>query len=183
MPSGIRAEQGQTEASPREGDRCGHQVLHLRRIVPGGPTSGGPVRYCRSLRPICLLFRVSQRSAGHALLAGVHCFLVADVRTHPRLNPDPEQPQACGDYNGKLAIYDLERNDVPAWSAKAHKSIINAVDGLGGPDSTYGAPELVSSFCIRPDKRTHGRKGEDRNSNALGERGYLVTCLAPFLFG
>lgn len=52
--------------------------------------------------------------------------------------------QACGDYNGKLAIYDLERNDVAVWSANAHKSIINAVDGLGGPESTYGAPELVS---------------------------------------
>lgn len=51
--------------------------------------------------------------------------------------------QACGDHNGKLAIYDLERNDVAVWSADGHKSIINAVDGLGGPDSTYGAPELV----------------------------------------
>lgn len=56
--------------------------------------------------------------------------------------------QACGDFNGKLAIYDLERNDVAVWSADAHKSIINAVDGLGGPDSTYGAPELVGDSCL-----------------------------------
>lgn len=55
----------------------------------------------------------------------------------------PVPSQACGDHNGKLAIYDLERNDVAVWSADAHKSIINSVDGLGGPDSTYGAPELV----------------------------------------
>lgn len=80
--------------------------------------------------------------------------VVGDVHPHPRLNPDPFQPQACGDYNGQLAIHDLERNDVPVWSAKAHKSIINAVDGLGGPDSTYGAPELVSlSSAHGPNKR------------------------------
>eukprot|EP00903_Cladosiphon_okamuranus_P016703 g15396.t1 len=63
-----------------------------------------------------------------------------------------ERHLACGDYNGKLAIYDLERNDQALWSANAHKSIINAVDGLGGPDSTYGAPELVTGGrdgCVR----------------------------------
>lgn len=62
----------------------------------------------------------------------------------PHLDIYQQCHQACGDYNGKLAIYDLERNDEALWSANAHKSIINAVDGLGGPDSTYGAPELVS---------------------------------------
>lgn len=62
------------------------------------------------------------------------------------LSLDPSHAdKACGDYNGKLAIYDLERNDVAVWSANAHKSIINAVDGLGGPESSYGAPELVSA--------------------------------------
>lgn len=79
--------------------------------------------------------------------------------------------QACGDYNGKLAIYDLEHNDVALWSAKAHESIINAVDGLGGPDSTYGAPELVTGGrdgCVKvwdprvkgPVVRIEPREGE-----------------------
>ncbi|CAM9263038.1 unnamed protein product [Phaeothamnion confervicola] len=60
---------------------------------------------------------------------------------------------ACGDYDGRLAIYDLERrNDPPVYSAQAHSTIINAVDGVGGPEVGYGAPELVTGGrdgCVR----------------------------------
>jgi WD repeat-containing protein 92 len=60
--------------------------------------------------------------------------------------------QACGDYDGKLCIYDLERNDLPVYSVQAHSSIVNAIDGMGGVEVGYGAPELVTGSrdgCVR----------------------------------
>ncbi|KAG5192628.1 WD40-repeat-containing domain protein [Tribonema minus] len=59
---------------------------------------------------------------------------------------------ACGDYEGKVSIYDLERNDKPVFSVQAHSSLVNAIDGTGGPELGYGAPELVSAGrdgCVR----------------------------------
>ncbi|CAM9734198.1 unnamed protein product, partial [Choristocarpus tenellus] len=55
-----------------------------------------------------------------------------------------ERHLACGDYNGNLNVYDLDRNDAPVWSVKGHTQIINAIDGVGGPESSFGAPEIVS---------------------------------------
>lgn len=59
---------------------------------------------------------------------------------------------ATGDHVGKLAIYDLERIDTPVYSQQAHSSIINAIDGCGGMDIGYGAPEIVTGGrdgCVR----------------------------------
>ncbi|RYG93555.1 WD40 repeat domain-containing protein, partial [archaeon] len=39
---------------------------------------------------------------------------------------------ATGDHKGKLAIYDLENIATPIYSAQAHSSIINCIDGVGG---------------------------------------------------
>ena len=40
---------------------------------------------------------------------------------------------ACGDFAGKLCMYDLERlNSPPVYEVQAHASIINQVDGAGG---------------------------------------------------
>lgn len=59
---------------------------------------------------------------------------------------------ATGDHAGKLAIYDLDRLDTPIYVQQAHASIINAIDGCGGLDIGYGAPEIVTGGrdgCVR----------------------------------
>ena len=45
-------------------------------------------------------------------------------------------------------MYDLDVGNLskPIFSQQAHASIINAIDGCGGPDNIgYGAPELGTS--------------------------------------
>jgi len=59
---------------------------------------------------------------------------------------------ATGDHVGKLAIYDLENMSRPVFEQQAHTSIINAIDGCGGLDIGYGAPEIVTGGrdgCVR----------------------------------
>lgn len=63
-----------------------------------------------------------------------------------------ERHLATGDYGGFLRIWDVERPKVPIYSVKAHKSIINVVDGCGGVNIGYGAPEIVTGGrdgCVR----------------------------------
>lgn len=43
-----------------------------------------------------------------------------------------------------LSGRDLERLENPVYSVQGHGSIINAIDGVGGQDVGYGAPELVT---------------------------------------
>jgi len=43
---------------------------------------------------------------------------------------------ATGDFKGMLEIWDLENLAMPIYSAKAHNSIVNCIDGCGG---TVGA--------------------------------------------
>lgn len=50
---------------------------------------------------------------------------------------------ATGDFAGRLAIYDAERGEA-TFTAQAHSSIINSIDGAGGPTAGYGAPEVVT---------------------------------------
>jgi len=59
---------------------------------------------------------------------------------------------ATGDYAGMMNIWDLENTDVPVYSVKGHSSIINAIDGVGGLNLGYGAPEIVTGGrdgCVR----------------------------------
>jgi len=59
---------------------------------------------------------------------------------------------ATGDFAGNLDIWDLTKTDIPVFHAQAHKSIINAIDGCGGMNVGYGAPELVTGSrdgCVR----------------------------------
>jgi len=59
---------------------------------------------------------------------------------------------ATGDHAGKLVIYDLENIDKPIFSQQAHSSIINAIDGCGGMEVGFGAPEIVTGGrdgCVR----------------------------------
>jgi len=63
-----------------------------------------------------------------------------------------ERHLACGDHNGKLAVYDLDNIDRPVFEQQAHIGIINAIDGCGGMDVGGGAPELVTGGrdgCVR----------------------------------
>lgn len=67
-------------------------------------------------------------------------------------SPIEERHLATGDHVGKLCIYDLERISSPIYSQQAHKSIINAIDGIGGLEVGYGAPEIVTGGrdgCVR----------------------------------
>ena len=59
---------------------------------------------------------------------------------------------ALGDYGGVLSICDLNRPEVPLFSAQAHSSIINSIDGIGGLQVGFGAPEIVTGGrdgCVR----------------------------------
>lgn len=59
---------------------------------------------------------------------------------------------ACGDYGGILSIYDLENVEMPIFKQQGHKSIINCIDGCGGLEIGYGAPEIVTGGrdgCVR----------------------------------
>ncbi|ETV88771.1 hypothetical protein H257_00273 [Aphanomyces astaci] len=59
---------------------------------------------------------------------------------------------AVGDYAGIMSIYDFEKPEIPVYSAQAHKSIINCIDGCGGLNIGYGAPELATGGrdgCVR----------------------------------
>lgn len=38
----------------------------------------------------------------------------------------------------------LEAPDIPVYSVKAHKEIINTIDGVGGLGIGEGAPEIVT---------------------------------------
>ncbi|XP_071453648.1 dynein axonemal assembly factor 10 [Hetaerina americana] len=51
---------------------------------------------------------------------------------------------ATGDFEGKLQIWNLEDFAYPVYSVKAHKEIINCIDGIGGQGICRGAPEIVT---------------------------------------
>lgn len=51
---------------------------------------------------------------------------------------------ATGDFAGNLHIWNLEAPDIPVYSVKAHKEIINTIDGVGGLGIGEGAPEIVT---------------------------------------
>lgn len=49
---------------------------------------------------------------------------------------------------GDLNFYntrDLESTSLPVYNVKAHKEIINAIDGIGGLGIGGGAPEIVTA--------------------------------------
>lgn len=60
---------------------------------------------------------------------------------------------ATGDYSGNLAVWDLDRlSGDPVFSVKGHASIINSIDGVGGLNIGYGAPEIVTGSrdgCVK----------------------------------
>lgn len=51
---------------------------------------------------------------------------------------------ASGNFKGMLEVWNLERMDSPIYSAKAHNSLINSIDGCGGLGVGIGAPEIVT---------------------------------------
>ncbi len=51
---------------------------------------------------------------------------------------------SSGDYEGRLAVWDLDHMDLPIFSVKAHSGLINCIDGCGGLGIGYGAPEIVT---------------------------------------
>lgn len=58
---------------------------------------------------------------------------------------------ATGDFNGKLAVWDLEKMQT-VYSTSAHTQIINAIDGVGGLGIGEGAAELVTGSrdgCVK----------------------------------
>uniref|UniRef100_A0A8C9RKN9 Dynein axonemal assembly factor 10 n=1 Tax=Scleropages formosus TaxID=113540 RepID=A0A8C9RKN9_SCLFO len=51
---------------------------------------------------------------------------------------------ATGDFDGNLSVWNLEAPAVPVYSVKAHKEIVNSIDGVGGLGIGDGAPEIVT---------------------------------------
>lgn len=78
-----------------------------------------------------------QRVSERELPKGFKCGTFGASNSHDR-------HLATGDFEGKLNTWDLEKPDVPVYSAKAHSQIINAIDGVGGVGVGKGAPELVT---------------------------------------
>jgi WD repeat-containing protein 92 len=59
---------------------------------------------------------------------------------------------ATGNFEGKLHTWDMEAPKVAVYTTQAHASIVNAIDGCGGPARGFGAPELVTAGrdgCVR----------------------------------
>lgn len=50
---------------------------------------------------------------------------------------------AFGDFAGDLNICDLETGKI-YFNVKAHETLVNCIDGVGGLDIGYGAPEIVT---------------------------------------
>jgi len=55
-----------------------------------------------------------------------------------------ERHLATGDFDGNLNIWDLENSAKAVYCVNAHSSIINDMDGAGGPNVGEGAAELVT---------------------------------------
>ncbi|GAB0093915.1 WD repeat-containing protein 92 [Sergentomyia squamirostris] len=51
---------------------------------------------------------------------------------------------ALGDFNGNLTVLDVERPESPIYTVRAHTSIINSLDAIGGALINCGAPEIVT---------------------------------------
>lgn len=49
------------------------------------------------------------------------------------------QPEAC-----ISLVRNLEASEVPVYSVKGHKEIINSIDGVGGLGVGDGSPEIVT---------------------------------------
>ncbi|GMI21142.1 hypothetical protein TeGR_g10611, partial [Tetraparma gracilis] len=65
---------------------------------------------------------------------------------------------AFADYGGQLSVSSLERPEDPLYNVQAHASIVNCIDGVGGQNVGYGAPEIATGGrdgCVRVwDPRT-----------------------------
>lgn len=64
-----------------------------------------------------------------------------------------------------MPLRNLEMPDAPVYSVKAHKEILNSIDGVGGLGIGDGAPEIV----------TGSRDGE---SSDLTEQSRHLTIIA-----
>jgi WD repeat-containing protein 92 len=68
-----------------------------------------------------------------------------------KASPVSVRDVATVDYKGMLIIYDIEKGK-PKFSVKAHSTMANVIDGIGGKGPEYGAPELVTGGadgCVR----------------------------------
>ena len=58
---------------------------------------------------------------------------------------------AIGEMSGDLLIYDIEAQK-QIYKVKAHDKMVNFVDGIGGQNTGYGAPEILTGGrdgCVR----------------------------------
>ncbi|XP_072437643.1 dynein axonemal assembly factor 10 isoform X1 [Chiloscyllium punctatum] len=75
---------------------------------------------------------------------------------------------STGDFDGNLHMWNLEAPEMPVYSVKAHKEIINSIDGVGGLGVGEGAPELVTGSrddCVF-----------ERNGESLGPKAKRHSC-------
>ena len=82
-----------------------------------------------------------------------------------------ERHLATGNFEGYLQMWDLERSDTPVMEMKAHTSIVNAIDGVGGSNKGYGAgtAPCVCGTCAKKTRRS--RALNRRKARALGIAG------------
>lgn len=59
---------------------------------------------------------------------------------------------ATGDHGGFLNLWDIENMEKSTFCVKAHSLIVNCIDGCGGQNIGFGAPELVTGSrdgCVK----------------------------------
>ncbi|KAL6068678.1 hypothetical protein STEG23_012518, partial [Scotinomys teguina] len=78
---------------------------------------------------------------------------------------------ATGDFDGNLHIWNLEAPEMPVYSVKGHKEIINTIDGIGGLGIGEGAPEIVTGSRDGTVKVWDPRQKDDPVANMEAAQG------------
>ncbi|KAI9144023.1 WD repeat-containing protein 92-like protein [Paraphysoderma sedebokerense] len=89
---------------------------------------------------------------------------------------------ATGDFDGKLALWDIENMALPIFSIKAHESIINCIDGCGSSLNT-GPPEIVTGGRDGAVKVWDTRQRDKPVANIAPEKGEEVRDCWAVAFG
>eukprot|EP00055_Hartaetosiga_balthica_P005719 m.17213 g.17213 ORF g.17213 m.17213 type:complete len:353 (-) comp4743_c0_seq1:244-1302(-) len=93
-----------------------------------------------------------------------------------------ERQLATGSFDGSLNTWDLERLELPCYSAHKHTQIINCIDGCGGLRGS-GAPEIVTGSKDGTVKVWDQRQPDDPVCDMAPEEGEAARDCWAVAFG